>query len=371
MKDDYKAKLPAEFVEVKKFLGKLGEDVFFQGLQSSGGMTGNYTSLDLVFLEDFQLKFANTGFDFKVLSKDLISGRKGSQNYTTANSTWKGHSIVHMGDYNPKNNVKNFFYFKYILNLTDEQLLAHFINNVDNFKNYNSQVSNLDIFISDIEKVNKIKIDKTKVESSNLQVKELCKQINAQMKDSDCGFAGYKTYIEDKDAKKTRQNIDRFFGNLGRYNLSTITDDYLLPRGKYTFADPELNVVLPNNFFYLKKKNDQSAINFYIEEVDYQLKYDFEKETFVLVVKLVPFRNTLSADFKFFSEFQSALKTKPSIEEISVEKENFKYLELYIYPEKMEAKVYLNNNKNQFSGSSYIQNFQLKNTFKFEKANKK
>lgn len=357
---DYE-QLPKEYKPLSDEIRKIGDLIYYQNLQHSGGNYGMYTSLTLICNEDFEYNFFNLGFRFNTIPNDNLFGNKVSLISTNIKSTWKGRYVVDFEDYNPLDNIKNFFYLKYFLNITDEQLLANFINNIN--IPYNSDKSRLDVFINDIEKGNNIKIDKSIIDKSDQKLKDLCKQINLQMSKSDCGFSAYKTYIADKDDKITRKKIDDFYRNFSNQSLSQVTDNFILPRAEIDFYDKELKLTLPNEFFYEKKKNDQSNVSFYVENINHQLTYDFDEKTYVLNVKVLPFNNSLSSEFKFLSEYYDILKSRKVKSEINVDRNSFKYLEFLIYPTKVKIKVYFNDKNSPFVSDSFTKSFQLKKEF--------
>lgn len=364
---DYE-QLPKEYKPLSDEIRKIGDLIYYQNLQHSGGNYGMYTSLTLIFNEDFEYNFFNLGFRFNTIPNDNLFGNKVSLISTNIRSTWKGRYVVDFEDYNPLDNIKNFFYLKYFLNITDEQLLANFINNIN--IPYNSDKSRLDVFINDIEKGNNIKIDKSIIDKSDQKLKDLCKQINLQMSKSDCGFSAYKTYIADKDDKITRKKIDDFYRNFSNQSLSQVTDDFILPRAEIDFYDKELKLTLPNEFFYEKKKNDQSNVSFYVENINHQLTYDFDEKTYVLNVKVHPFNNSLSSEFKFLSEYYDILKSRKIKSEINVDRNAFKYLEFLIYPTKVKIKVYFNDKNSPFVSDSFTKSFQLKKEFQITEIKK-
>lgn len=358
---DYE-QLPKEYKFLSNEIRKFADLIYYQNMRHSTSNYGTFTSLTLIFHEDFNFNFLNTGFEFRTKADEKLFGVDVSLISTDVNGTWKGRFVTDFDDYNPLNNIKNFFYVKHFLNITDEQLLAHFINNAGS---YSSKLSNLDAFIKDVEKANNIKLDKNLIEKSERTLKELCSQINKQMPNSDCGFAAYRAYIQNSDDSKTIRNIDEFYRGFSNQSLGYITDNFILPRGDISFYDKKLQLNLPNKFFFKNKEDDKSNINFYIKKISHQLTYDFEKKTYVLVVKLSPYENSLSSDFKFIGEYQSPLKSKKTIEAMSVKKENLKELELLIYPFEIQTKVKFIK-KDEVYSNMFSQEIILKHIFKLK-----
>lgn len=352
----YKA-LPSQYNPFVKEMRKYADDIFFQSLQFSSGKGGDFKSLDIIFKRNFD--FLNTGFIIEGTNTDKMMGASLSIIPIISTDTWKAKDIVDFSKYNPLDNTTNFFYYKYYLNLTDEQLLANFINN-NSWDTKNSDETGLQRFVKDINKVNKINIGQNLSDATTL--KEICKEINQQMPKSDCGYAAYKTYLLDKDEVKTRNNINNFYRNLNNSTLENITDNFLLPKGIITFEQKELKLTLPKSDFKSEDKN--SEISFFINEIEHQLTYDFEKKTYILIVNVTPYNQTLSNNFSFVSEYYDVLKGKKVTGEIPVEKTSLKKMEFLIYPEKMEVRTYFKNK------NGYNVNYMLKKTFNLKNLSK-
>ncbi len=383
---EYKS-LPKEYNFLIDNMRLHSENIYFQNLQFSKARNSGFVSLDLIFFNTAKYEFLNTGFEIKPTGNNKIGQREVTIVPTRANDTWKGSEVVDFSKYNPLDNKANFFFMKYFLNISDADLLAHFINNADNVqlpksrKKTESVVaisaeeverekkrneSNLKIFIDDINKVNNIKINPAEYEKSGKSLNDLCEEINKQMPDSDCGFSAYKTYIADIDEKRTRANLDVFYRGLSSQRLDELTDDFVLPRGDIEFEEKNLNLIFPKDLFYNKDKGNKSELSFFINKIEHHLTYDFNKETYVLIVKLFPYFDSLSSDFKFIGLYDDVLKGKNITSEISVSKNDFKNIEFLIYPDKMKINIVFKNKE-----YNYDKSFALKKEIILNKVNSK
>ncbi|WP_131450831.1 hypothetical protein [Chryseobacterium sp. FH1] len=363
------------------------ESIYFQNLQFSQGKGGGFKSLDLIFFNNVKYEFLNIGFEIKTTGKDKIGQREVTIVPARANDTWKGSDVVDFNKYNPKDNLTNFFFMKYFLNISDADLLAHFINNANSvqipkpIKKRESVVtvsteelererkrneSNLKLFINDINKVNKININSDEYEKSGKSLDDLCKEINKQMPDSDCGFSAYKTYIADNDEKRERVNLDIFYRSISSQSLDRLTDDFVLPRGDIEFDEKKLNLTFPKDLFFNTEQENKSELSFFINKIEHHLTYDFDKETYVLIVKIFPYSDSLSSDFKFISLYDDVLKGKNVTSEIFVNKNDFKNIEFLIYPDRLKINVVFKNRE-----YNYDKIYALKKEIIFNKANSK
>lgn len=353
--------LPAEYNFFIDEGRRIAGEVFYQNLQRSSGRDSSFNSLELIFFENRKYDFLNTGFILVPQMNSQLMGKNISTVPVRNNNTWKmAFGTVDFATYNPRNNVTNFLYMVICRNMTNEQVLAHFLNMMD-FP-ANSKTSKYVQLIRDINRTNKIHIEEKVDEFAPGLLTRLCKDINAQTSGDECTLALYKAYIEDKDENITRQNIDRFFRSLSNMSLQNMTNDYVLPRGDLNIMEKDIKLVLPNEFFYVKKKNDQSDVSFFIEKIEQNLNYDFDKKTYVLKFKVTPHFDSMSSDFKFLGEYYDMLKGKQQVADIEVKKGEINYFEFFLYPDRMEVQVNLTQKENGFNYS-----YKLKNIFKINK----
>jgi hypothetical protein len=355
--------LPAEYNFFIDEGRRIAGEVFYQNLQRSSGRDSSFNSLELIFFENRKYDFLNTGFVLVPQMNSQLMGKNISTVTVRNNNTWKmAFGTVDFATYNPRNNVTNFLYMVICRNMTNEQVLAHFLNMMD--IPANSKISKYVQLIRDINKANKINVEEKVDEFAPGLLTRLCKDINAQTSGDECTLALYKAYIEDKDENVTRQNIDRFFRSLSNMSLQNMTNDYVLPRGDLNMMEKDIKLVLPNEFFYVKKKNDQSDVSFFIEKIEQNLTYDFDKKTYVLLFKVTPHFESMSSDFKFLGEYYDMLKGKQQIADIEVKKNEINYFEFFLYPDRMEVQVHMTKKENRFSSG-----YKLKNIFKIKKNN--
>ncbi|OCA78659.1 hypothetical protein BBH99_07730 [Chryseobacterium contaminans] len=353
--------LPAEYNFFIDEGRRIAGEVFYQNLQRSSGRDSSFNSLELIFFENRKYDFLNTGFILVPQMNSQLMGKNISTVPVRNNNTWKmAFGTVDFATYNPRNNVTNFLYMVICRNMTNEQVLAHFLNMMD--LPANSKISKYVQLIRDINRANKIHIDEKVDEFAPGLLTRLCKDINTQTSGNECTLALYKAYIEDKDENITRQNIDRFFRSLSNMSLQNMTNDYVLPRGDLNIMEKDIKLVLPNEFFYVKKKNDQSDVSFFIEKIEQNLNYDFDKKTYVLKFKVTPHFDSMSSDFKFLGEYYDMLKGKQQVADIEVKKGEINYFEFFLYPDRMEVQVNLTQKENRFNYS-----YKLKNIFKINK----
>lgn len=363
MQEGEKINLPREYNFFVNEQKKNSQEIFFKNLQHSDGNGGSFNSLDLIFFENKKYDFLKTGFVIVPEINSKLMGKPISTVPVRATGTWKApKGTVDFDTYNPRNNTTNFFYMKFFGNITDEQLLAHFFNM--KVANFNSKIDNSVQFIRDINKANKIQINENFDSESPGLLTRLCKEINSKMPDSDCNFAPYKAYLANPDEDKTRKNLDDFYGSIWNNGVDDVTNEYILPRGSIDLPQKALKLVLPNQFFYGKSKNDQSDVFFYINNIQHNLTYDFKLKTYVFIFKITPFADSLSSDFKFISSYHNTLKGKQEVGEIEVKKNEIKNIELLLYPDRMEVQVYFKGNDNRFD-----YHYKLKNIFNIKKNN--
>jgi hypothetical protein len=340
---------------------RIAGEVFYQNLQRSSGRDSSFNSLELIFFENRKYDFLNTGFVLVPQMNSQLMGKNISTVAVRNNNTWKmAFGTVDFATYNPRNNVTNFLYMVICRNMTNEQVLAHFLNMMD--IPANSKISKYVQLVRDINKANKINVEEKVDEFAPGLLTRLCKDINAQTSGDECTLALYKAYIEDKNENVTRQNIDRFFRSLSNMSLQNMTNDYVLPRGDLNMMGKDIKLVLPNEFFYVKKKNDQSDVSFFIEKIEQNLTYDFDKKTYVLLFKVTPHFDSMSSDFKFLGEYDDMLKGKQQTADIEVKKNEINYFEFFLYPDRMEVQVNMTKKENRFSYG-----YKLKNIFKIKK----
>ncbi len=363
MEEGQPVHLPSEYSFFVDEARRISGEIFYQDHQRSAGNNGSFNSLSLIFFQNRTYDFLKTGFVIVPKMNSTMMGKPIATVPVLNNNTWKARpGMVDFDNYDPRFNAANFMYMFIRLNMTNEQVLAHFLNMMD-FP-YDAKVSKYVQLVREVGKANKISLDEKVDEFQPGLLTRLCKEINTKTGGTECTIPLYKTYIETPDEEKTRKNIDTFYRSLTVGGVQQMTNEYLLPRGDLEITQKDVQLQLPDAFFYAGKKNDHSGIAFYINKIEQQLTYDFEKKTYILVFSVTPYDSSLSSDFRFSGEYFDMLKGKDQTGEIEVKKDELKSLEFSLYPDKMEVRVNLRKKGNQFD-SRYL----VKNTFKIKKNN--
>ena len=374
----YSDRLPKDYIFLSKDLDKISNNIYFQDLQHSESRTSDFMSMILILNRDFTFNFLNTN-----LKLEIIANKNQTEKLPISiENIWYANHEIDLEAYNPLDNWSNFLLSLQYLNISDEKAVECFFNKYESKKQikkktYNSGLSvyseaeqkedaekfklSLKSFISKINKENNLKIDLNNIEKSKNPFNEICSEIKKQNSNNECVNALFSTYIKNDDGYA----LDGFLLDSSGKDLNEIASQFFFPRGNVNFGDKKLKMILPKDIFF-NETNKKSDVYFVIEKIEYQLTYDFNKETYCLKVKIIPFSNSISSNFTFIGkDFNRGYNYKGKNDEIFVEKDNLKELELLIYPFEIQTKVKFIT-KDEVYSNMFSQEIILKHIFKLK-----
>jgi hypothetical protein len=339
MNPDEEKTLPNSFKFLSDWSKETVDNIFYSNLQRNGNPknSASFNSLDLILKRKFDFDFLDTGF---ILSFNKNIEKRETKVNVVNNNVWRikaYNAIVDFDKFNPENMTNNFYYMKILGGVSDEALLANFINQTHTYGNYNDSISITTRFIKALNKSQNLSINESLDKDRNFRLSQLCDEINAQVPNSNCGFPAYVAYIRDEDRNKTIANINKFYYPLITRTLQDVMDKELLPEGDYEFYKKNVSFTLPSKYF--KGDNSKESLTFNVRKIEYDVNYDFEKQSYYVDLTLESHKNSLNSDISYKIKYNNMLKNKTSKKNISIKKEEFKSVLLRVYPKYIEVSL--------------------------------
>jgi len=180
--------------------------------------------------------------------------------------------------FKPSNNEEVFDNLLFILNISETQAMAEFLNRYISDETDNK----IKKYVKDIEKKYKVKLSITDYEKVTLT--ELVQKIYAQT-NKYSSTIGYELYIKNKDEKKCRDNINLFFRKYTPEPINTFYDK-ITPEGKFFIEAPVIKLNLSDKDFLFVDElsnpiTEHQNISFSFKYMNYKIEYDSYQEPYL------------------------------------------------------------------------------------------
>ncbi|MES2864430.1 MAG: hypothetical protein V4666_09955 [Bacteroidota bacterium] len=180
--------------------------------------------------------------------------------------------------FKPSNNEEVFDNLLFILNISETQAMAEFLNRYISGDTENK----IKKYVKDIEKKYKVKLSITDYDKVTLT--ELAQKIYAQT-NKYSSTIGYELYIKNKDEKKCRDNINLFFRKYSPEPVNTFYDK-ITPEGKFFIEVPVIKLNLSDKDFLFvdelsKPVTEHQNISFSFNYLSYKIEYDDNQEPYI------------------------------------------------------------------------------------------
>lgn len=235
-------KMHTDFNYFNDWIREIAKNVFYKDLQHSGSRNGDasFDSMGLIFKRQNNFPLGNSGFE--------LSFNKGKSDFSIPINiqleqkfrVLAYNSRFDINSYDPANLKQKYALGLQIFNLSEEQVLAHFLNNFVNV-NDNKYDSPLEKFIIDLNKKqkNKIPFDKN---NEKIKLKDITLQVVEHTKKS-CSDVLYDLYIKSKTSEEEAKKFNQFFRKFTPENASSYID---------MIAGYEATIAIPGKEFSLQ-----------------------------------------------------------------------------------------------------------------------
>ncbi|MEL1248564.1 hypothetical protein [Flavobacterium helocola] len=287
--------------------------------------------------------FLEYGTDDK-LSKNLSIQHESKWKIKAYNSSFD------LNSYKPSNNFEIYENLLWILNISEAQAMAEFLNRYISDDTENK----IKKYVEDIEK--KYKVNLLISDYDNITLTELTKIIYAKTNQYS-STVGYEIYLKNTDEKKCRNNINLFFR---KYTPDPIERfyDIITPEGKFYFTEPKVTLKLSDKDFLFvdelgKTITVSESISFSFKYINYKIEYDSNNEPYLKLhfdnldcnnqIIYFQIKNEEKLNKKLFEVFpfdKRAILKSTDINDVT----------FYLYKDKIEARM-----KKQNKNGSYTE----------------
>ncbi|WP_291134654.1 hypothetical protein [Flavobacterium sp. UBA7663] len=276
---DDSSKFPGELTNLKTWLIDFANKTPFR-LGSFKVSPNQDAALNIYSLRTNQpkkIEIGNSAIFLEYGTDDKLSRNLSIQH----ESKWKikaYNSSFDLNSYKPSNNFEIYENLLWILNISEAQAMAEFLNRYISDDTENK----IKKYVEDIEK--KYKVNLLISDYDNITLTELTKIIYAKTNQYS-STVGYEIYLKNTDEKKCRNNINLFFR---KYTPDPIARfyDIITPEGKFYFTEPKVTLKLSDKDFLFvdelgKMITVSESISFSFKYINYKIEYDSNNEPYL------------------------------------------------------------------------------------------
>ncbi len=268
-------------------------------------------------------------------------------------SKWKikaYNSSFDLYNFKPSNNFEIYENLLWILNISEAQAMAEFLNRYISDDTENK----IKKYVEDIEKRYKVKLEIYDYDKVTLT--DLTKIIYAKTTQYS-STVGYEIYLKNTDEKKCRDNLNLFFR---KYTPDPIASfyDIITPEGKFYFTEPKVTLKLSDKDFLFvdelgKTITNSETFSFSFNDINYKIEYSSNNEPYLKLHfdKLNSNEQTVYFQIKNEEKLNKKLfEVFPFDKRAILKSTDINDVTVYLYKDKIEAKM-----KKQNKNGSYTE----------------
>lgn len=241
---DFDKQMPNDFKYYDTWIKNLTQAVFYKDLQQSASPRGDasFMSMGLIFKRLNNFKIGDSGLEI-IINKD----KPDFSVPVNIQMEQKFRILAYLrsfdpNKYNPTDFKQKFELGLMIFNLSEEQVLAEFINRYISDWN-NKKTTAIQRLANDLRKEAKVKITVDENKDKGL-LTEIAKQVYQQT-NRYCSSTLYDIYIKTKDPKREYQNFLGFFRKYANDNASDYIDEVISYETTIAIPKAEISLLIP------------------------------------------------------------------------------------------------------------------------------
>ncbi|MGC4039605.1 MAG: hypothetical protein QM710_02100 [Flavobacterium sp.] len=304
--ESHDKQMPNDFNYYDVWIKDLTQAVFYKDLQHSASPNGDasFQSLGLIFKRKNAFKIGNSGFEI-IVNKDKTDFSVP----VDIQMEQKFPILAYLrsfdpNSYNPKNFKQKYELGLSIFNLSEEQVLAEFINKYINSRD--KKATAIQLLANDLKKEAKVKI--VIDEKNDTQVlKSIANQV-FQQTNKYVSSVLYDIYIKTDDPKKEAQNFAGFFGKYYPGDASQFIDETVSYQTTIAIPKTEVSIMIPKEVLQVFTIDDKTS-TLIIDDSSLEVKpRQIEMKTINTVKEkcvqftLTPLKSSSTASFKALQE---------------------------------------------------------------------
>lgn len=274
--DVYDKQMPSDFNYYDVWFKNVTQAVFYKDLQQSASPRGDasFMSMGLIFKRLNQFKLGDSGLEI-VVNQD----KPDFSTPVNIQMEQKFRILAYLrsfdpNTYNPNNFKQKFELGLTIYNLSEEQVLAEFINRYLSDWNDKKQTA-IERLVNDLKKEAHLKIIVDEKKDQQI-LKSIATQVYQQTQKY-CSSVLYDIYIKTKDAKAEATNFNAFFRKYANANASDYIDDIVSYQATIAIPNQEISLLIPKNILNVfttdenTKETQPSAENLRVNPIQIEM----------------------------------------------------------------------------------------------------
>ena len=248
--------IPNAFNYYHNWIEKTTYNMHYKNMQmsSSSRNDSRFYSFDLIVKKQNNFSLGNSGINI------IFNENKTDFTYPIplrVEETFKLNSYFSsydLNNYNPENLKQQYELLYTILNLSEESLMANFLNIMIEPKN--KKESSLDTFVDDLKKEADISLKSVNLE--DVKLKDIVTEIYNQKKVYSSSIL-YDIYIKDKNPTIEEENLERYISSFIPEYYSDFLIDKVAYTSKVTIPDKNIALTFPQNLIQLVESEETKS----------------------------------------------------------------------------------------------------------------
>lgn len=244
--ESFDKQMPNDFSYYDTWIKNMTQAVFYKDLQQSSSPKGDasFQSMGLIFKRQNTFKIGNSGFEI-IVNKD----KPDFSIPVNIQMEQKFPILAYLrsfdpNSYNPKNLKQKYELGLSVFNLSEEQVLAHFLNRY--ISDWTDQKTTaIQKLVNDLKKEAKAKVVVDEKNDKQL-LKSIVTQVYQQT-NKYCSSVLYDIYIKTKDPKKEGENFAGFFMKFTPDNASNYIDEIVSYEATIAIPKTEVSLMIPKD----------------------------------------------------------------------------------------------------------------------------
>lgn len=257
--EPFDKQMPSHFNYYDVWIKNLTQAVFYKDLQHSANPRGDasFQSMGLIFKRQNSFKLGNSGFEL-VVNKD----KPDFSTPVNIQMEQKFRILAYFrsfdpNKYDPKDLKQKYELGLMIFNLSEEQVLAEFLNRYISDWNDKKKTA-IQRLTDDLKKEAKVKIVVDEKNDKSL-LKSIVTQVYQQT-NKYCSSVLYDIYIKTKDQKKEMQNFLGFFRKYASENASDYIDEIVSYETTIAIPKGALSVMIPKEILEVYNVDEKTKV---------------------------------------------------------------------------------------------------------------
>lgn len=283
LSDQGDPKIGEEFSDFNSWIDEVIDHGFYKDLQYSVSPKGDaaFYSMGLIMKKKNQFSLHQPGFELVFNEGQTDFSEPISISYSDEYKVLAYLRGFNPDLYDPADLHEKFQLGLMILNISQEQALAQFLNNFTGDKTEIIDHKTISALLKDLQKYARKKFGKIKIESEDpeeLTLKFIVTEIYRQT-ETYASSVLYEVYIRDKDLNEEHKKFNKFFKSFIPQQASAYIDDIVSYKSTLNIKDGLISLIIPNSILQPQDStgNDVNAtISLNPQQINFETVYNVQ-----------------------------------------------------------------------------------------------